>query len=917
MSKSNSKKLIENTSKNVDCAIIFMLDEERNRFLEANHRFISLKETEKDGFIEFLFLDRDCNVRIGVMCSDGTNMGNHKAGTMFYKLSRRYKASLYLNIGVAARLKDVNVGDVLFIDRLSSAGENNANNKPYQHSDTSSYLQIENRSKPIKEAIDYFISNRFEFSDYSQYLNKHFQENLRNTITEPVGLTPKNKCKKGHCISFPEVIKDLTIDPFNSYYNNSRLKMAVADMEAFYFSEWHDLIKREESITRDNNSEFIAIKSVSDCGDGNKPQYEDAGSRQLAMNNLAEVVTCLCCDKYPFPRKKPGGKNLYPEIERLVSKKSVVRSVNDILQKDRIQNKDKVFESFQKMIQCFIRSDLEQSGEEALFPRLMDYLQRKDSIISINGRAGTGKSSFLSFFYEYLREHKQKVVLWEIPYFKNDTPTWRQTIFFIIQLVKKDPSIILILDGTDALSSDTGAFQELIDAIKTGIFQHLCVSYGNDVGSLDTVRNLVESKNHLNLQFGGICVASKQLDDLLSAALPFFKVWHENELSSDSIKKFLLEKDGPRIINIDFQLLYMISQQSKSLGNTTPRYMYTFIKRYLDNKYKQNTIDSFLESVRGELSSQTGSLEPTFSDSEAFRYNTYAWNYALTTGIFDLLKEDMKQVNESNELNTYLEKNILLSSDVNTLLEDQMVEARKQARGSNNVLDHIISIINKREISDEAKSQLLYSACRLAYRADNSRELLKQIAMQTANSFKEQLKTADGETKRILQLQYRSASVILALCGDGVELANYNRLLLREKQASDDNLAFHLKYYFRGLFSFHEAITLDLDSVFDEMVMNTYYVLERHLSNKESDDLKPFTLHNLITFLHLCPLVATRPGLITGFPSVANAIICKFKSVILSRNLPGSVSCAEFANLLALIDSVIIAIDTNKGETHS
>ena len=99
--------------------------------------------------------------------------------------------------------------------------------------------------------------------------------------------------------------------------------------------------------------------------------------------------------------------------------------------------------------------------------------------------------------------------------------------------------------------------------------------------------------------------------------------------------------------------------------------------------------------------------------------------------------------------------------------------------------------------------------------------------------------------------------------------------------------------------------------------MNTYYVLERHLSNKESDDLKPFTLHNLITFLHLCPLVATRPGLITGFPSVANAIICKFKSVILSRNLPGSVSCAEFANLLALIDSVIIAIDTNKGETHS
>jgi len=139
--------------KQIDCAILFMLDEERDLFIEANHKFILLENSIEDGFIEFIFLDKDCNIRSGVMCSDGTNMGNHKAGVLFYKLSRHYVASLYLNVGLAARLKDVNVGDVLFVDRLSTAGENNANNKPYQQSDAISYSPIARRQKRIREAI--------------------------------------------------------------------------------------------------------------------------------------------------------------------------------------------------------------------------------------------------------------------------------------------------------------------------------------------------------------------------------------------------------------------------------------------------------------------------------------------------------------------------------------------------------------------------------------------------------------------------------------------------------------------------------------------------------------------------------------------------------------------------------------------
>ena len=707
------------------------------------------------------------------------------------------------------------------------------------------------------------------------------------------------------------MIKDRETEPFKSYYESNRLKTAVADMEAFYFSEWHSLILKEFTIKNETESEFIALKSVSDCGNEYKADYENAGSRKLAINNLAEVVTTLCCERYDFPPKEKNDDEPYQIINQLVSQKSITPSIKSLFSEDNTLNRDKLLESFQRMIQCFIRTDLVLEAEESLFHCLMRNLLKDNSIVSINGRVGTGKSSFLSFFYEYLLSQKQRVVFWEVPYFNIETQysiTWSQTIFFITQLIKRDPSVILIIDGANVLSSDRNAYDDLIEAIKTDVFHHLCISCGNDISSFDTIWNLVEPKSSINLQFEGICADSKQFNDLISVAIPFFDEWRLNKLSLQSINKFLIQ-DDPKIISIDYQLLYMIAQQSKSLDNKPPQYMYVFIKRYLYTNYKHNQIDLYLTRVKNLLSSPLSSVpEPSFSRSETFKYNTYAWNYALTTGIYNLLKEDMIESNESKKLDVFLNNELLLPSDINCLLEEQLIEDRNQAKGSNKILDHIIAILSEREISAEAQSQLLYTACKLSYKDDNGRERLKQIAKKTAKEFKKQLKKAHGESKRILSLQYRSVSVILARCGDENELSYYNRLLVEEKDVKYDNLAFHLKYYFRELFSFHDAITLDLNSVYDEMLLNTYYVLEHLLANLDHSNLNSFNIHNLITFLHLCEFIVSKPGHLTGFPNEAKDIICKFKPELNQRNKKNNSSQEDFKRLLALVDSVIKAI---------
>ena len=159
--------------KEVDCALIFMLEEEKKLFLDYNKDFILLSNNS-DQFTEFIFFDKDMTQRKGVICSNGIKMGNTEACALFYKLTRYYKAQLYINLGVAGLIKDMNIGDVLIPNRISTMGENNANNEMKQTQDLFSDDQLSHNAVTALNKINADFSKR-SVEDFNELI-KRFKE---------------------------------------------------------------------------------------------------------------------------------------------------------------------------------------------------------------------------------------------------------------------------------------------------------------------------------------------------------------------------------------------------------------------------------------------------------------------------------------------------------------------------------------------------------------------------------------------------------------------------------------------------------------------------------------------------------------------------------------------------------------------
>lgn len=874
--------------KQVDCAIIFMLDEERDRFLEANHKFIISNRVD-EYFLEFFFVDKDTQLRKGVICSYGTNMGNYAASVLFYRLSRLYKAHLYINVGVAGRIKDIDVGDVLFVDQLSSAGENNANNIIYQRIDSNTYERIDRRNSAIKEAVNFFIKGGFCFSKTSMTLKKTFDDDLyQSMLAGPwagdisrgdeipgVGTGPTNVCKTGWCITFPEVIKDKQEPNYKKFVDQIRQKSALIDMECYYLSEWHDLIKRLEPKHCDKDSEFIAIKSVSDCGDVNKELYEQAGSRKLAMNNLTEVVTHFCSEVYPFPVKNGDGE-LLQMVDEYISGKSIIRTVRDMISKCRDTGEElELIKKFEQMFKYFIRTEdpNEYGCEDSVgmnFSVLKDILLQDRAAVTICGRSGTGKTTFFALFYIFLKAHQIPVVFWAIPLFSaTKYVTQRQIIYFLSRLLKNSntDAPILLLDGVNALGKDEAVHDEFIDLLQKSHIKHLCISYGDMIDSGDGIKPIVDLNMGFNieLQFGGVCIDSDEFDAFLDAALSFFHKVHDNQLTPDNIKKLLINRDGrSKVISIDYLLLYMISEKSGLLQQKNYRYLYTFLIAYFSAKYGNKNINSFISEVYSSLVSGNGSLiiGKTFDASEMFRYNAYVEDVAYATAVCDLFKKD-----NDKEIEAFFTNELIFPSDITMILEDKLIEAQRQQETGRKILDAMIARLqSSTKKSAEMEIQILYTACSLGRNNQYNSQQLKEIVYKKRNHIMEEIERVGGNEQKLLMLQYRTLCIILALFFEEEDnLAEYNEKLIDEEATSLTNIIFHLYYYSGrffsykdvisfGFFSYKDVISFDITNIHDEMFYNTYYVLAKTfmIKSEQSSVTDQFTLYNFITFLHLC-----------------------------------------------------------------
>lgn len=625
----------------IDCALLMMLDEERERFTAHNHHLI-IREPDSDGFVPFIFFDKDGKLRNGIIYSYGKKMGNTEACKLFYKFSRKYRAHLYINLGVAGYFSDINIGDVLFADRLSTLSEDNATNVKWQSKDGRFRANFPNFSQSFIDSFEEKSKQRID--DFHKQLNLYKDKEEISELLE----VDVNKITAGRCLTVPEVVKG---DKENSRIPIIR-KGNVIDMEAYYLFEWYELIKEQEPWCAIEGSSFLVFKSVSDMADTNKTLVEKCGSRDLAMANLCDVVCTYLTDVHTFERETKEDIRTYFQSE--ISNQSLDPL---FLQASTVEQT----KAFGKFCRYFITADTEEAFglEKDCVSAACDFLSFPQKALLLKGHSGTGKSTYISYVFHAIRNGRMAIII-DFSKFTNDTvPTDTQIIYLFQRLLAYEKNITVFLDGVDI---DSEIYNELLGVIKSGTYTNLSLCIGdisNEQLSGAETRNpwdLLPSNATVNTySFGGLSIYSPQLESMIENAKLYFDSISGKQLNKEKIINFI---HSSGLSHVDFRLLKMLATYEEQIGGKKD--FYGFIDWYCATNVRREITSSLYSYIPFTLA-QNNKL----SSEQRYAFHILCQNSYMRAFLFANCIVEIVINDNPETMGKLFESDYLLSNDMN------------------------------------------------------------------------------------------------------------------------------------------------------------------------------------------------------------------------------------------------------------
>ena len=879
--------MIDTIVTEVDCALLMMLDEERDLFLQQNSQLI-VEKVDDAGFIDFTFFDKKGILRKGVIFSKGKKMGNTEACKMFYQFSRRYKAHLYINLGVAGFFKDINIGDVLIAEQLSTLGENNATNVPWQSeggrlrnvpnlpdSNAAYWVSFKENSKKRLEAFYKKLRAhpKFTENDFSYLMKEKY-----------------NKVKKGGCITVPEVIKGGR-DRFPQIRTGN-----VVDMEAYYLYDWHELIKEIEPLQAIEKSAFLCLKSVSDMADENKSIVEECGSRTLAMANLCDVVCTYLTTIHNFTRNEE--ETIYSYFHSTISN----RSLDPLFLKDENGVMEKKFGNLCKF---FMNSSSSKGiiSEEDAVVAAYHFLSKPKKTLVLSGHSGTGKSTFISYVYSKISKERQAILIDFSKFNEFTIPTNRQVVFLLKQLLSQENPIAVFLDG---ISVNDEIYDLLLNALHGKAYANLSLCIGDITEGLPysmntTVRNpddlLPRDATIERYSFGGISVYSPHLQPLLKGLAEYFDGIQEGIFKADEVLQYMHDS---HLSHVDFRLLKMFSD------NWIESNFYKFMDKYCAQKEKRAIYSELYSHVPFTLHQNQ-----TLNDEEKRAYrtlnqNSYTRAYLFANCIAGIVIDGKKE-----KIVELLKSDYILSNDMNLLLKLKLEEA---ATLPDIFIENLLPLLSNQEVatSQSAQTQLFYNIFQIKPHSLDIKTRRKKLLLAQVKYAKEQWNRCESSGKDYYHwsLQYRTLSILMWYNLDEHNrkrdfLDEYNQLLLTNSEVHRHNLFFHFYHYSYKEFTFKQVNSFELSAMTDEMFFNTYYTLIYALRDENIDDVEncfdPFVCMNIITFAHLIQDVLINLELFTYLKVSTHEIIQRLiMSVSRWNGVPqkGFVSSQQLIQLL-------------------
>ncbi len=836
---------MENIIKEVDCALIFMLDEERDLFLEHNSELIITSE-KNNMFVEFIFFDKNMSLRKGVICSNGKKMGNSEAVHLFYMLSRKYKAHLYINLGVAGLIDDMNIGDVLVVERLSTMGENNANNTDKQ------LVDLFSGNKLAISAVNELKSLLKSFSDDTANSVLEFKKNLKsaNIATKYKGFERNfkdNKIMAGHCVTVSEVIKDIS-----KYPELKKLrKINLIDMEAYYIALWHNIVKNNEPNNSIIDSDFLAFKSVSDYGDENKPFMEQFGSRNIAMKNLCTVVTAYCTKIYTY--KQESNTKVYDYLSKEISEKSLDSIVNKSINSNNIP-----FNEFEQLFDNFSSWDEKTSEKNGIVSYAMDKLSQPKQALLLTGRSGTGKSTFLSYLYKSVSSQKRSVLIDFSKFSSKTIPTDCQIVSLIEGLIIQNMDYLVFIDG---LRVGTPPYDRLKKVLDYHEYSNLGFCIGNIDDDFEDLYNIVSGKNNINeILFYGVSVCHPQFNKIIDDSSCFFLNISPN-YKKDVVRNFI---KGAKLTSVDFRLLTTFANYTGDL--TSHKSFYSFIKSYLSSKYKQEEFNNYWKNIIDAKPSEI------YNYQNRIDFNTYFASFSIAQNIINAFSE-----NNIETIKLILKMNYILSDDMNSIFEFILKNKKQYGR----IVNNMIAALDQYESSISTETQLLYNISRTITKDNQYFKKFENLVSKKIKLVEKKLKNTNDKNYYNYIIEYRTLSIVLNACFQKKDfLQKYNnKLIEKDIDYSRCNLAFHLFYYAKRSFDFNMLNEFDFRQASYEMISNAYYILENSLKTSSGSIINdiiaadPQFIMNIVTLFNILDSMIDNDNIVIEITNAATEFI--------------------------------------------
>lgn len=812
----------------VDCIILAMLREERELFLENNNCLIYDEAKAHEDFLEFKFFDKNLKLRTGVLCSGDRAMGNNEAGKLFYRLSREYASKLYINIGVAGYINDANIGDVIIVEENYSLCEKNVANSELQKTDAPIDKNFIRKTvfKKIRESYlnkfniltqSRMRNLRIKLSDYA--MTNSINEDLLNSLNSTCGHN-HNTIKLGGCATYHSVVKD---DGTRAEIKKIR-KTNIVDMEAYYFNDWHILIKEEEKNNAKQDSKMIFVKSISDTAiENEKAILEKIDSRALAMSNIYDVVTYYISFLHNFPKKET--EDLYQYFKKTIS---------DLHTDKLIKYEMGAYNALDKLCSYLIIEE-QINGKDfkgTYIDVTCELLKKENQTLVLQGRPGKGKSTFISYVYRKIEQERPAVFI-SIPELQNETNNTpvAVSLYLLKRLLESNKNLTVFIDGVEGSRKKTSEENEeilknIIDILSLNDNRNISICIGawnlECISDEDIINRISANNETTKLTFKSISSLDGNIKSFVSDFADFYKYCDPTFDIDNFVKKAMeiISNEKFQLKYVDFRLLHIFAKHKQILNRS--KSIFEFINKY-STFYAENNLQEVINKVGLIISNRH-----VIDDSGLLTKNIYSRAYIFSKFLYQAFT-----TNDTHNIEIILSNQYILSDNINLFLEHLLNSDENKAK---KFAIKVIEYLKKYEDCNMcSKIQLLYNV-----------STIKNLNIDISNSIKEyilsEIQKIDqhilDEVESHIIIGYRTLAIILNnRFKNSKYLKRFNALISASSTEENAEIVrkinknFHLLYYSQTEFTYSKVEESNIPFE-PEVLWNTYQILKRNITSE-------------------------------------------------------------------------------------